>query len=73
MNESEIVQAIVSLREELQVTREVLDEIREELAWANHNAGDLPDGGAIKLFRQAQDNDESAAGDQPATNQRQLF
>ena len=36
-------EVIASLGEEIRILRQVLDEIREELSWANNNAQDLPD------------------------------
>ena len=42
---------IASLRDEIRLLREVLDEIRGELFWANNNAADLPQqAGAISTF-----------------------
>ena len=34
--------AIIGLRDEVKILRQVLDEVREELSWANNNARDLP-------------------------------
>ncbi len=34
--------AIIGLRDEIKILRQVLDEVREELSWANNNAHDLP-------------------------------
>jgi hypothetical protein len=43
---------IASLRDEIRLLREVLDEVLEELSWANNNAVDLPEQvGAISAFR----------------------
>ena len=43
---------IASLRDEIRLLREVLDEVRGELSWANNNAHDLPPGaGAMAAFR----------------------
>ena len=43
---------IASLRDEIRLLREVLDEVRGELSWANNNAHDLPPGaGAMAGFR----------------------
>jgi hypothetical protein len=39
------------LREHIEVLREVLDEIRSELRWANNNAHDLPGDDAMTLIR----------------------
>lgn len=39
-SEEAIAAALDRLREELTVVRQVLDEIREELEWANQNRGD---------------------------------
>jgi hypothetical protein len=48
----EIRDELASLRDEVRVLREVLDEIREELSWSNRNAQDLPEGtGAVSAFR----------------------
>ncbi len=33
--------AIIGLRDEIKILRQVLDEVREELSWANNNAHDL--------------------------------
>ena len=33
--------AIIGLRDEIKILRQVLDEVREELSWANNNAPDL--------------------------------
>ena len=33
--------AIIDLRDEIKILRQVLDEVREELSWANNNAPDL--------------------------------
>ena len=71
-----VTQAIESLREELQVTRQVLDEIREELSWANNNTNDLANDGATMLYRQISNpvaNQESTCDAPPTTNQRHLF
>ena len=38
--EDSLAAALDRLREELAVVREVLDEIRDELQWANRNQGD---------------------------------
>ena len=43
---------IASLRDEIRLLRELLDELRAELSWANNNAHDLPPGaGAMSAFR----------------------
>lgn len=43
---------IASLRDEIRLLREVLDDLRAELSWANNNAHDLPPGaGAMSAFR----------------------
>ena len=40
-----------SLRDEVRLLRQVLDEIREELSWANNNAPDLPHStGALSAY-----------------------
>ena len=36
-------EVIAALGEEIRILRQVLDEIREELSWANNNAQDFPD------------------------------
>lgn len=42
---------IATLGDEIRLLRQVLDEIREELSWANNNAHDFPPGaGAIAAF-----------------------
>ena len=42
---------IASLRDKVRLLREVLDELREELSWANNNANDLaPGAGAMAAF-----------------------
>ena len=71
-----VTQAIESLRDELQVTRQVLDEIREELSWANNNDAELANAGAMMIHRGISNpvaNQESTCDTTPATNQRQLF
>lgn len=47
---SELTLAVDSLREEVRVLRDVLDEIREALQWQNNNAQDFP---ALTANRQA--------------------
>ena len=43
---------IASLRDEIRLLREVLDEFSEKLSWANNNAHDFPRGaGAMSAFR----------------------
>ena len=43
---------IASLGDEIRLLRKVLDEVRDELSWANNNAHDLPPGvGAMAAFR----------------------
>ena len=43
---------IASLRDEIRLLRQVLDEVRAELSWVNNNAHDLPPGaGAMAAFR----------------------
>ena len=43
---------IASLRDEIRLLREVLDEVRAELFWANNNSEDLPQQtGDISTFR----------------------
>ena len=43
---------IASLCDEIRLLREVFDEVRGELSWANNNAHDLPPGaGAMAAFR----------------------
>ena len=43
---------IATLGEEIRILRQVLDEIREELSWANNNAQDLPNAtGATSAYR----------------------
>ncbi len=43
---------IASLCDEVRLLRQVVDEIREELSWANNNANELPPGaGAIAAIR----------------------
>ncbi len=45
-------EVIAALGEETRILRQVLDEIREELSWANNNAQDLPDfTGATAAYR----------------------
>ena len=45
-------EVIAALGEEIRILRQVLDEIREELSWANNNAQDLPDfTGATSAYR----------------------
>ena len=42
---------IASLSAEIRLLRQVLDEVRDELSWANNNAHDLPPGaGAMAAF-----------------------
>ena len=41
-DKSDLELSVDSLRDEVRVLREVLDEIREALQWRNHNAADLP-------------------------------
>jgi hypothetical protein len=42
---------IASLRDEIRLLREILDEVGAELSWANNNAHDLPPGaGAMAAF-----------------------
>lgn len=41
MTDSPLSSEIAALRDELRALRQVLDEIREELSWANNNALDL--------------------------------
>ena len=49
MIDAEVVSA---LGDEIRLLRQVLDEIREELSWANNNAQDLPDfTGATSAYR----------------------
>ena len=44
--------AVDSLRDEVRLLRQVLDEMREELSWANNNAQDLPAGnGAVSTMQ----------------------
>ena len=43
MTDSPLSTEIALLRDELRVFRQVLDEIREELSWANNNAPELLD------------------------------
>ena len=40
--QSDLVHAVDSLRDEVRVLRQVLDEIREALQWQNNNAADFP-------------------------------
>lgn len=40
--QSDLVHAVDSLRDEVRVLRQVLDEIREALQWQNNNAEDFP-------------------------------
>jgi hypothetical protein len=40
--QSELEISVDSLRDEVRVLREVLDEIREALQWQNNNAADFP-------------------------------
>ena len=43
---------IASLRDEIRLLRQVLDEVRAELSWVNNNAHDLPpSAGAMAAFR----------------------
>ena len=43
---------IASLGDEIRLLRKVLDEVRDELSWANNNAHDLPLGaGAMAAFK----------------------
>ena len=45
-------EVVAALSEEIRILRQVLDEIREELSWANNNAQDLPDfTGATSAYR----------------------
>ena len=39
---------IASLRDEIRLLRQVLDEVRGELSWANNNAHDLPPGAGAR-------------------------
>ncbi len=49
---TELRDAVESLTDEVKLLRQVLDEVREELSWANNNAQDLPEGrGATSTFR----------------------
>ncbi len=41
-SKSDLVTSIESLRDEVRVLREVLDEIRDSLQWQNRNAADFP-------------------------------
>ena len=41
MTDSPLSTEIALLRDELRVLRQVLDEVREELSWANNNAPEL--------------------------------
>jgi len=41
-NKSERATSVDSLRDEVRVLREVLDEIRDALEWQNNNAADFP-------------------------------
>lgn len=40
--QSDLVNAVDALRDEVRVLRQVLDEIREALQWQNNNAEDFP-------------------------------
>ncbi len=45
-------EVVAALGEEIRILRQVLDEIREELSWANNNAEDLPNfTGATSAYR----------------------
>ncbi len=45
-------EVVAALGEEIRILRQVLDEIREELSWANNNAQDLPNSiGAMSAYR----------------------
>ena len=45
-------EVVAALGEEIRILRQVLDEIREELSWANNNAQDLPTfTGATSAYR----------------------
>ncbi len=41
-HKSDLIFAVDSLRDEIRVLRDVLDEIREAIQWQNNNAADLP-------------------------------
>ena len=52
MRNDDLHDAVDSLRDEVRLLRQVLDEVREELSWANNNAQDIPAGnGAASTIR----------------------
>ncbi len=52
MSESGLCDDIVSLRDEVRLLRQVVDELREELSWANNNAYDfLGNTGPVMAYR----------------------
>ena len=74
---SELATSVDSLRDEVRVLREVLDEIREAIQWQNNNSADFPSLADASLpVAQSFDEPNDAAASIPSGSpsvQRDLF